>query len=71
VGMVIDVDNGMGGTTRGLGSPVVLNGTISRHATSIAPKVGQHSREVLSEFGFGDEEIERLERDGVIHQDTP
>ena len=35
-------------------------------ALSPAPRVGQHSRAVLAEFGFGDDEIDRLLADEVV-----
>ena len=35
---------------------------------SPAPLVGQHSREVLEEFGFPPDEIERLIEQGAIGQ---
>jgi crotonobetainyl-CoA:carnitine CoA-transferase CaiB-like acyl-CoA transferase len=35
-----------------------------------APLVGQHSREILSEFGYGAEEIERLIGTGTVGE-TP
>ena len=35
------------------------------HRTS-APLLGQHNREVLTELGLTDDEIGRLEADGVI-----
>lgn len=37
-----------------------------RHANAAPPRLGQHSEEVLSEFGFASEEIETLRREGVI-----
>lgn len=35
------------------------------------PKIGEHTLEYLRESGFTDEEIEGLERDGVIQQWKP
>ena len=69
VGSVIDVDDGQGGTTRGLGSPVILNKTVATHAVSHAPRVGQNTVEVLREFGFEDGEIDHLREREIIHQD--
>ncbi len=66
IGMVMDVDDGHGGTARGLGLPVTLNRTPPTHATSAAPHVGQHSVQVLGEFGFADEEISGLIAAGVM-----
>jgi formyl-CoA transferase len=36
----------------------------------LAPNLGQHSREILREIGFGDEEITRLVNDGVVRTTT-
>ncbi len=30
------------------------------------PYLGEHTDEVLGELGYGDEEIERMKRDGVV-----
>jgi crotonobetainyl-CoA:carnitine CoA-transferase CaiB-like acyl-CoA transferase len=68
VGMVIDVQDGHGGMARGLGSPVTLNGTVAREANSPAPHVGEHSVEILREFGFAEDEIARLQDTGAVHQ---
>jgi crotonobetainyl-CoA:carnitine CoA-transferase CaiB-like acyl-CoA transferase len=53
---------------RGLGSPVTLNGTVAREANSPAPHVGEHSVEILREFGFAEDEIARLQDTGAVHQ---
>ncbi len=67
VGMVIDVPDGEGGLGRGLGNPLTMDG--QAHAKlSPAPRVGQHSREVLRGFGFGDDEVDALLGAGVVHQ---
>lgn len=68
VGMVLDVPDGAGGTTRALGSPVTLDGHIGTNATSCAPRVGEHSRAVLTDFGFGAEEIDALMASGTVSQ---
>ncbi len=68
VGMVIDVEDGMGGMTRGLGSPVVLNGTVAQEAISPAPHIGQHTVEILEEFGFEEAEISRLRETKTVFQ---
>ncbi len=71
VGMVIDVEDGQGGTARGLGSPVTLNGTVAREAVSAAPHIGEHTDDVLREFGFDEGEITRLHETGTVHQHRP
>jgi crotonobetainyl-CoA:carnitine CoA-transferase CaiB-like acyl-CoA transferase len=66
VGMVLEVDDGRGGKTLGLGLPVTLNRTPPTHATTVAPHVGQHSAQILIEFGFTTAEIGALVEAGVI-----
>lgn len=68
VGMVIDVPDGLGGSTRGLGSPITLNGKIDSPARSAAPRVGEHSSSVLREFGFAEAEISELIERKVVQQ---
>lgn len=68
VGMVIDVPDGLGGVTRGIGSPVILNDTVDSPAKSAAPRVGEHSTSVLKDFGFEDDEIHELIDKGVVQQ---
>ncbi len=67
VSMVVEVDHAEGGTTRSLGLPLHFDG-VSPHARSAAPRVGEQTHEVLREFDFGEEEIERLQRSQVIAQ---
>ena len=43
----------------GIGSPLTFGGT-SQPALSPAPRVGQHSRTVLDDFGFSATEINDL-----------
>ena len=69
VGMVVDVPDGQGGMGRGLGSPLTFSGEYQTQATSPAPLIGQHTREVLTEFGFSSVEVDQLLGAGVIHQD--
>src|SRR5207244_10649216 len=54
-----------GGTLRVVGQPVTLSRTPSR-VVAPPPGRGEHTGEVLREFGFSDAEIEKLRRDRVI-----
>ncbi|HEY4941816.1 MAG TPA: CoA transferase [Rhizomicrobium sp.] len=48
-----------------VGQPIDMSGVDSSLRTS-APDLGQHSKEVLAEYGFNTGEIEKLMADGVV-----
>ena len=54
-----------GGKLRVVGQPVTLSRTPSR-VVAPPPGRGEHTADVLREFGFSDAEIEKLRRDRVI-----
>lgn len=54
-----------------VGSPVRMSAHAdAQDASSAAPLLGQHSLDVLSEFGLADDEIRALQDDGVIGTGT-
>jgi len=57
--MVIELDHPRAGRTRALGLPIKLSATPGG-VTRPAPTFGQHTREVLGEFGFSAAEIDAL-----------
>ena len=57
--MVVELEHPRAGRTRALGLPVKLSRTPGK-VSRPAPLMGQHTREVLAEFGFSKEEIEAL-----------
>jgi crotonobetainyl-CoA:carnitine CoA-transferase CaiB-like acyl-CoA transferase len=64
-GMVIDLVHPQAGSTKALGCPVHFSET----PTSIerpAPLLGEHTREVLREYGYSDAEIDALAAEGAI-----
>ena len=65
LGIVREIMPTAGGTLRVLGQPVTLGRTPSR-VVSPPPDRGEHTREVLREFGFSDAEIGRLREDKII-----
>ncbi len=67
VGIVIDVPDGGGNLSRGIGTPLTLDGK-AEAAVTPAPDVGQHSREVLGDFGFSEQEVAALIESRVVHQ---
>jgi len=62
--MVVPLEHPRAGRTRAIGLPVKLSATPGR-VTRPAPLLGEHTREVLAEFGFSAGEIERLLAEGA------
>ena len=62
--MVVTVPQG-GGVVETLGMPVKLSGTQAPVERG-APGLGEHTDEVLAEYGFGTEEIAELRRSGAV-----
>lgn len=65
--MVIDVDHKTLGKVRTLGLPVKFSDTPGGVRRG-APLLGQHTREVLREFGFGDADIDAFLAEGAVVQ---
>jgi len=57
--MVVELEHPRAGRTRALGLPIKLSATPGR-VSRPAPLLGQHTREVLAEYGFTGPEIEAL-----------
>ncbi|HEY9038168.1 MAG TPA: CoA transferase [Roseovarius sp.] len=57
--MIVEVDHPTAGKVETLGHPVKFSRTPAR-VTHAAPLLGQHSREVLGESGYGKDQIETL-----------
>jgi crotonobetainyl-CoA:carnitine CoA-transferase CaiB-like acyl-CoA transferase len=57
--MVVELEHPRAGRTRALGLPIKLSATPGR-VSRAAPLLGQHTREVLAEYGFKTAEIEAL-----------
>jgi len=64
-GMVLQTDHPVLGPLRTLGSPIKMSAT-PPDATRRAPLLGEHTDDVLSEFGLSADEIAALRRNGVI-----
>ncbi len=54
-----------GGERKFVGQPIVLSRTPTR-ATTLPPGLGEHTDDVLKEFGFGADEIAELRRAGAV-----
>jgi len=64
-GMVVDLAHREAGATRGIGCPLHFSAG-SASSERAAPILGEHTREVLREAGYGDDEVERFIREGVV-----
>jgi formyl-CoA transferase len=62
--MIVTVEHPARGRYVTVGNPIKLSA--SPTAIGPAPLLGQHRREILSELGYGDAEIEALAADGAI-----
>jgi crotonobetainyl-CoA:carnitine CoA-transferase CaiB-like acyl-CoA transferase len=63
--MVVDLVHPQAGPTRALGCPIHFSETPAR-IDRPAPLLGEHTRELLREHGYGDADIDTLARDGVV-----
>jgi crotonobetainyl-CoA:carnitine CoA-transferase CaiB-like acyl-CoA transferase len=65
--MLRQVELGTSGTMVPMpGVEIKLDGAAGDDRHASAPALGAHSRQVLRQLGFGDDEVERLKRTGVI-----
>ncbi len=63
--MVVEVEHSRLGRTKALGSPVKFSHTPTRISRG-APLLGEHTREILAEYGYDDSEIEALAAAGDV-----
>jgi len=63
--MVVELEHPRAGRTRALGLPVKLSRTPGK-VSRPAPLLGQHTREVLEEFGFPASEVDALYAQGAV-----
>jgi crotonobetainyl-CoA:carnitine CoA-transferase CaiB-like acyl-CoA transferase len=63
--MVVNLEHPQAGATRALGCPIHFSATPTR-ITRPPPMLGEHTREVLREFGYDDREIDTLVANRVV-----
>jgi crotonobetainyl-CoA:carnitine CoA-transferase CaiB-like acyl-CoA transferase len=63
--MVVELEHPQAGPTRALGCPIHFSATSTRISRP-APVLGEHTREVLREYGYADDEIDALREQHVI-----
>jgi crotonobetainyl-CoA:carnitine CoA-transferase CaiB-like acyl-CoA transferase len=63
--MVVPMDHPQGGELRVLGTPIRMSETPASHAHP-APALGAHTKEVLRELGYTDDQIAAFEADGAF-----
>jgi crotonobetainyl-CoA:carnitine CoA-transferase CaiB-like acyl-CoA transferase len=64
-GMVVETQHTTAGANKAIGCPVHFSATPTA-VTRPAPVLGEHTREVLREFGYRDDEIDGFVADGVV-----
>ncbi len=64
-GMVVDLKHPRAGNIKSLGCPLHFSRTPTE-VKRAAPLLGEHTREVLREYGYGDAEIERFIAEGTV-----
>lgn len=69
-GMVVELQHPQAGTTQAIGCPIHFSATPTDTGTP-APLLGQHSREILREYGLADSEISALVAAGAVAEPSP
>ncbi len=63
--VVIEYEHPKWGRLKAVNSPIALS-DVPKRAPAPAPELGEHSREVLAELGYGADRIEELIADGAV-----
>jgi crotonobetainyl-CoA:carnitine CoA-transferase CaiB-like acyl-CoA transferase len=65
--MVVDLVHPQAGPTKAIGCPIHFSKTPTQ-ITRPAPMLGEHTRELLKEYGYGDAEIDAFVTQGVVEE---
>ena len=66
-GMVVDLAHPQAGATKALGCPIHFSETPTK-ITRPAPLLGEHTREVLREYGYSDAVVDVFVAGGVVEE---
>ena len=69
-GMVVDLVHPEAGPTKAIGCPIHFSRTPMR-SDRPAPRLGEHTRELLREYGYTDAEVAGFINDGVVAAAAP
>jgi formyl-CoA transferase len=65
-GMIVETSHPLAGTVKGLGLPIRFSGREGESQSRPAPLFGQHTSEVLRQYGYTQEEIQRLQQEKAV-----
>ncbi|MDR5815359.1 CoA transferase [Caballeronia sp. LZ033] len=65
-GMVVESHHPLAGDVRGIGLPIRFSGGNASQSGLAAPLLGQHTREVLREIGYADQQIDAMHEAGTV-----
>lgn len=68
-GAIVDSESGVPGVERTFATPISLS-TEQQRTPQRAPRLGEHSREVLADFGIAADTIAALEAAGIVMSDS-
>jgi formyl-CoA transferase len=65
--MIIEFDNGSGQIVKTIAPPIAMS-CVDHEVRHAPPRLGEHSRELLHEFGYADERIDELVNSGAVQE---
>ena len=64
--MVFEMEHKRLGKLKQIGCPIKLSGTPAQFDKTPPPDMGEHTGEILSEFGYSEAEIDSFQKDGIV-----